>query len=282
MKDFRDKVAVITGGASGIGRAMADRFAAAGMKIVLADVEKNALARAEEEMRATGATVRSVPTDVSQPEQVEALARATLDAFGAVHVLCNNAGVAAAGPSWEHSLKDWQWVLGVNLWGVIYGVRSFVPLMLRQDTECHVVNTASMAGLVAAPFMSIYNVAKYGVVALSESLHHELALQQSKVKVSVLCPAWVKTNIMDSERNRPQKLSNLDTPPPPPEAEVMQQTARQFLEQGLAPSRVAELVFEAVRDERFYILTHPEWKAMVESRMQDILQDRSPGMVAFT
>lgn len=280
MKDFAGKVAVVTGAASGIGRALADRFAAAGMQVVLADVERQALAEACEELAATGARVLPVPTDVSQAGSVEALARAALDTFGAVHVLCNNAGVATAGPTWEHTLADWQWLLGVNLWGVIHGVRTFVPIMLRQDTDCHVVNTASMAGLIAGPFMSMYNVAKFGVVALSETLHHELALQQAKVKVSVLCPGFVNTRIMDSERNRPAALVNA-TAVVPPEAEVMQQAARQLLAAGLPPARVAECVFEAIRDERLYVLTHPEMKPMIEGRMRDILAERNPGMVTF-
>jgi NAD(P)-dependent dehydrogenase (short-subunit alcohol dehydrogenase family) len=191
MKGLGGKVAVVTGAASGIGRAMADRFAAEGMKVVLADVEKDALARAEAEMKAAGATVLAVPTDVSRAGDVEALARQTVDAFGAVHVLCNNAGVSPVmGASWELTEADWQWVLGVNLWGVLHGIRAFVPIMLKQDSEGHIVNTASMAGLVGGgPWWSTYGVAKHGVVNLSESLHRELAAAGSRVKVSVLCPA---------------------------------------------------------------------------------------------
>jgi len=273
VKDFPGKVAVVTGAASGIGRALADRFAAAGMKVVLADVERDALERARAEIAAGGATALAVQTDVSRADAVEALARATLDAFGAVHVVCNNAGVAIGGPAWEMTLADWEWVLGVNLWGVIHGVRTFVPIMLRQGTEAHVVNTASMAGLVSGPMMSVYNVAKHGVVTLSETLHHDLAMQGAKVGVSVLCPAWVNTRIHESQRNRPAALgeSNL-----PPGAEVMQQTIASLLASGLSPAHVAGLVFDAVRDGRFYVLPHPDWKRLVRTRMDDILEERTP------
>src|SRR4051812_40433940 len=175
MKDFKSRVAVITGAASGIGRALAERCASAGMKVVLADVEPGALAEAEASLRAGGGTTLAVRTDVSQAKDVEALAQQTLKAFGAVHLLCNNAGVATSGLAWESSLPDWEWVLGVNLWGVIHGVRSFVPIFLAQGTECHIVNTASMSGLVSFPRCSLYGVTKHGVVTLSETLHHDLA-----------------------------------------------------------------------------------------------------------
>ncbi len=194
MKEFKGKVAVVTGAASGIGRAMAERFAAEGMKVVLADIEQEALAQAEAKMKAAGATVLAVRTDVSSASGVQALAGRTIDAFGAVHILCNNAGVPpVVGPSWELTEADWQWVLGVNLWGVLHGIRVFVPIMLGQDSEGHVVNTASMAGLLSLPWAATYDVAKHGVVTLSESLHGELAAVGSKLKVSVLCPGWVKT-----------------------------------------------------------------------------------------
>jgi NAD(P)-dependent dehydrogenase (short-subunit alcohol dehydrogenase family) len=281
MKEFGGKVAVVTGAASGIGRAMAERFAAEGMKVVLADVEEGALARAEAELKSGGATVLAVRTDVSRASDVEALARRTVDAFGAVHVLCNNAGVSPVmGASWELTATDWQWVLGVNLWGVLHGIRAFVPIMLKQEGEGHVVNTASMAGLVAGgPWWSTYGVAKHGVVNLSESLHRELAAVGSRVKVSVLCPAWVKTRLMDADRNRPALLRNEPSAStPPPQAALMEQAVRQFVGGGTDPREIAGLVVDAIRGEKFYILPHPEWKEQIRTRMEDIIGERNPAV----
>ena len=277
MKDLKGKVAVVTGGASGIGRAMAERFAAEGMKVVLADIEEGALARAESEMLAAGATVASKRTDVSQGEDVEALARFTVDTFGAVHVLCNNAGVGVGGNTWQQTEADWEWVLGVNLWGVIHGIRAFVPIMLEQGDECHVVNTASGAGLHTRPWVAMYCASKHAVVALSECLHHELSLTGSKVKVSVLCPAVVNTRIGESERNRPDVLRNAaDAGVPGQQMQAMEQAFRALLATGLPPEQVAGTVVDAIKAERFYIITHEETKGRVRSRMQDILEDRSP------
>lgn len=281
MREFRGKTAVVTGAGSGIGRALAHRFAAEGMRVVLSDVEATALERVEGELRAAGATTIAVRSDVAQSAEVEALAARALEAFGAVHVLCNNAGVVAAGPCWELSLADWEWVLGVNLWGVIHGTRVFLPIMLRQDTEAHIVNTASMAGLVSSPYNASYNVAKFGVVALSESLHQDLLVAGAKVKVSVLCPGWVNTRIADAERNRPASLPARAMRPPTAAEEGMEQVARQLLASGLAPERVAADVLDAIRAERLYVLTHPEWKGLIRQRMEDILEDRTPGLASF-
>jgi len=273
MKEFAGKVAVVTGAASGIGRALAGCFVGAGMRVVLADLERPALEGAVEELRARGGTVVGVPTDVSQGEEVEALAAQALAAFGAVHVVCNNAGVAVSGPVWEHTVADWEWVLGVNLWGVIHGVRVFVPLLLKQGGEGHVVNTASIAGLTSNPFMGVYNVTKHAVVTLSETLHKDLALAGAPIKVSVLCPGFVSTRIADADRNRPAALRNPTEPPRPAE---MEQLVRNALATGLPPARVAEHVLEAIRTERFYVLTHPEFRARVRERMEDVLEDRVP------
>ena len=280
MKDLRDKVAVVTGAASGIGRAMAERFAAEGMKVVLADIEKDALAKAEGEMKAEGVAVISVQTDVSKAADVDALAQKTVDRFGSVHIVCNNAGVGPAkGAIWELTEADWQWVLGVNLWGVIHGIRAFVPIMLKQGSEGHIVNTASVAGLLSAPFAATYCVAKHGVVTLSESLHRELAQVGSRVKVSVLCPAWVKTQLMDGDRNRPRALQNIaDRQETAPQATMMNEAFRQLVASGTDPEGVSDMVVDAIRDERFYILTHPDWKEQVRVRMEDILEDRIPSV----
>ena len=274
MKEFRDKVAVVTGAASGIGRALATAFAAEGMRVVLADVEAGALDEAAHAIAATGTKTLAVLTDVSKGEQVEALARAATDAFGAVHVVCNNAGVSVSGLSWMHTVADWEWVLGVNLWGVIHGVRVFTPLLLAQGGEGHVVNTASIAGMLSGPGMSVYDVTKHGVVTLSESLYHELRLLGSTIGVSVICPAWVNTRIIDSERNRPAELAS--TAQALPGREDIEKMARSLLASGLPPARVASLVVDAVRAGRFYVLPHPEWKAYVRTRMEDILEDRNP------
>jgi NAD(P)-dependent dehydrogenase (short-subunit alcohol dehydrogenase family) len=283
MEELRGKVAVVTGAASGIGRAMAERFASEGMKVVLADIEQAALSRAESEMKAGGATVISVVTDVSRAADVHALASKTIDAFGAVHVLCNNAGVSPVMAAiWELTEADWRWVLGVNLWGVIHGIRSFVPIMLKQGAEGHVVNTASAAGLVAGgPWWSTYGVSKHGVVNLSESLYRELAAAGSKIHVSVLCPAWVKTHLMDSERNRPGALRNDPGQQPgasAPMASMMEQAVRQFVAGGTDPSGIADLVVDAIRHEKFFIIPHPEWKEQIRTRMEDILEERNPSV----
>ena len=222
MKEFQDKVAVVTGAASGIGRALAGKCAALGMKVVLADVEESALWQAEYELQVSGAQVLAVRTDVSQADEVEALAKITFETYGAVHLLFNNAGVGAGTTVWESSLADWQWVLGVNLWGVIHGVHFFVPRMLAQDSEGHIVNTASSAGLVSSSGLGIYKVSKHGVVTLSETLALELAAHGSKLKASVLCPEFVNTRIFDAERNRPQALQNApQEQPTSPEMEAV-------------------------------------------------------------
>jgi NAD(P)-dependent dehydrogenase (short-subunit alcohol dehydrogenase family) len=274
VKEFEDKVAVITGAASGIGRAIAERCVLEGMKVVLADVEVETLTKTEASMKASGATVLAVRTDVSQARDVEALAQKTLDAFGAVHLLCNNAGVATESAIWESTIAEWEWVIGVNLWSVIHGVRVFVPIMLSQDTECHIVNTASMAGLQSAPGVGAYKVTKHGVVTLSETLYHELTEHGAKIKVSVLCPGIVNTRIMESARNHPGRI---------PTAEALGaasaarwEALRQLVPAGMPPVQVADAVFEALRKDRFYILTHPEGKESVRTRMEDILQERNP------
>ncbi|SRR5579884_3270034 len=277
MKDFQNKVAVVTGAASGIGRALAEKSATLGMKIVLADVEEPVLKQTEAELKASGAEVISLRTDVSQAGDVEALANLAFTTYGAVHLLFNNAGVSVDNTVWGSSLADWQWVLGVNLWGVIYGVHFFVPRMLAQGSEGHIINTASGAGLLTHAGQASYNVSKHGVVALSETLALELAAQGASLKASVLCPGWVNTRIADAGRNRPQALQNaLEAEQINSDVKSRIQEVQQLLQAGMAPSQVAEIAFEAIRQDKFYILTDPNIKLGVRLRMDDILEERSP------
>jgi len=275
MKDFKSKVAVITGGASGIGRALADRCVHEGMKVVLADVEEASLAQAESELRAAGGTVLAVRADVSKRTDVESLARQAFNSFGQVHLLFNNAGIAAGGAAWEATWNDWEWVIGVNLWGVIHGVKVFAPLMLAQNTECHIVNTASAAGLVVGSGSAPYAVTKHAVVALSESMCLALQQRNSAVKVSVLCPGLVRTNIVNAERNRPPELRN-EPVPLSPEMQARLAAFKAAMETSTPPARVADVVFDAIQKEQFYILSHPEWMEVVQRRTDKLLRMENP------
>lgn len=278
MKEFRGRVAVVTGAASGIGRALATCFAGQGMRVVLADVEPGALAAAERELRAAGCETLAVETDVSRAEQVEALARRTLDAFGAVHVVCNNAGVFTGGLCWEAPLADYEWVLGVNVWGVIHGVRSFLPILLAQGGEGHVVNTASMAALTTLPYAGIYHMSKHAVLALSECLHHELVLRGSQVRVSALCPELVATRIDTAERNRPASLRSEEGAGP--ERELVRQAIAAGIAGGTPPARIAERVLDAIREQRFYVLSEDNWRRSSEVRCEDVRLARNPTLAA--
>jgi len=275
MKQLKDRVAVVTGAASGIGLALVERFAAEGMKVVMADIEKTALANAADGLRRIGATVWPTEVDVARPEHVERLAAETFKKFGAAHVLCNNAGVAVLGAVHEHTLADWQWVLNVNLWGVIHGVRAFVPRMLAGGDEGHIVNTASMAGLTTAPFMSVYDVTKHAVVALSESMYKEFAVTGAPLGVSVVCPGLINTNIMQSARNRPEGLA--ETGKQGPMAQAFGQGLAQRLATGYPPSEVADQVVRGIFESRFYIVpAQPEVKSRIAVRAQDLIDLRNP------
>jgi NAD(P)-dependent dehydrogenase (short-subunit alcohol dehydrogenase family) len=276
MKEFKYKVAVITGAASGIGYGLAEHCAQEGMKVVLADIEENALDLAEKNLRTMGASVLAVPTDLSKANDVEALAQKTLNAFGAVHLLCNNSGVRTVSTIWESTLADWEWVLGVNLWGVIHGIHVFVPIMLEQGTECHIVNTASVAGLITAASSGVYATTKHGIIALSETLYRELEQRGSSIGVSVLCPGLIKTRIMESEHNRPAELQN-DTSEEQknltdPSIQSWGHIITRMVSRGMSPQQVAELVFCAIREAKFYVLVNADpFKPLMQMRMEDML-----------
>jgi NAD(P)-dependent dehydrogenase (short-subunit alcohol dehydrogenase family) len=275
VDQFEGRTAVITGAASGIGLALARRAARSGMSVVLADIEAEALAAAAAELRAAGAPVATQLTDVSDGDQVDELARAALDAFGAVHLVCNNAGVGGGGQIGSLTTADWQWVLGVNLWGVIHGMRAFLPLLTDQG-EGHIVNTASIAGLLHAPFMGPYNASKAAVVAITETAFHELRLSGSDVGVSVLCPSWVRTRIHQSARNRPEALRNAPGPDVGVADAAVEQVIGSFIEGGIDPDDVAAQVFEGVAGRRLWILTHPGSRQAVQGRFDAVLEGTDP------
>ena len=272
MKQFAGKVAVVTGAASGIGKAMTEAFAREGMRVVMADVEQPALNLAAKDLEATGASVLAVVTDVSRAEEVSALAEATVEHFGAAHLLCNNAGVSGAGDPWEGPLSGWEWTIGVNLMGVIHGVRAFLPILRAQD-EAHIVNTASIAGIVpVAPTQ--YATTKYAVVGLSQSLFLGEQMLGTSVGVSVLCPAWVRTNVARSERNWPERLGPL---PENPEAlKFLLQAVRKATDAGMDPAAVAEQVVDAVKQRRFWILTHTDSMPAITAHCAALAEGRDP------
>jgi NAD(P)-dependent dehydrogenase (short-subunit alcohol dehydrogenase family) len=271
MKDLDSRVAVITGAASGIGRALAILCAKQRMRLVLADVDATGL-QGTAALVGEGVETLLAPCDVSRPDAVARVADDTYRRFGAAHLLANNAGVGVGGPIWTTTPEDWEWVMGVNLMGVVHGIRSFVPRMLAQGDECHIVNTASVSGLLSVPNMSVYCASKHSVVVVSECLHHELRQAGAKIGVSVLCPAYVNTNIADAARNRPPELAAAN----PLAAEAEERTRRAIRSGRVTAAEVAAATLEAVKTGRFYVLTHPRIKPAVEMRMRDILEERTP------
>ncbi len=280
MKTFTDKVAVITGGASGLGREFANQAASLGMKLVLADVQQDALDKAKAELEAQGASVLAMMCDVRKGEQVQALADATMARFGAVHLVFNNAGVGSGGLIWENTEADWEWVIGVNVWGVIHGVRIFTKLMLEcaardPHFEGHIVNTASMAGLLNAPTMGVYNVSKHAVVSLTETLYHDLQLVEAPINASVLCPYFVPTGISHSHRNRPDDVK-MTAGATPSQMAAQAMTVKAVESGKVSAADVAELTFQAIADGQFYIYSHPTMLCGVEERMKDIVHQNNP------
>ena len=283
MKDFDNKVAVITGGASGLGRAFADKAASLKMKLVLGDIRDAPLQQAVAELKSAGAQVVALAGDVSKAEYIEALAALATESFGAVHCLFNNAGVGSGGLIWENTVKDWEWVLNVNLWGVIHGVRIFTPLMLKAAKndpayEGHIVSVSSIAGLIAPGLMGAYNVSKHAVVAHSESLYHDLMKVEPRITASVLCPGFTPTGISRSHISRPADMQNAGNP-----TESMM-LAQQMIERAVSSGKltatdVANITFDAIRDKQFYILSHPNFMKLVRMRLDDISNLRNPGDV---
>ena len=277
MKDFKDKVAVVTGAASGIGRGIAEFCAKQGIKVVLADVEEKALSIAENQIKAMGADILGLVTDVSKLDDVQSLTKRTIKAFGKVDLLFNNAGVATGSSIWESSINDCKWVIGVNLWGVIHCIHEFVPIMLKQGTPGHIVNTSSIAGLTTYHPSALYQLTKHSIVALSEQLYHDLKIRGSNIKVSVICPGVVNTNIMDAERNRPKiYLNDLSPDTQNPEPDEMEESFREMIKAGMPPSELAEIVFKAIKEEKFYIFPHPDMKPLLQLRMDAIMEERNP------
>jgi NAD(P)-dependent dehydrogenase (short-subunit alcohol dehydrogenase family) len=272
MERFEGCVAVVTGAASGIGYALAERLAQEGARLVVADVEKPALEEAASKLSHICTELVSEVTDVSKFEDVERLAISAYERFGEVNLLCNNAGVYTAGRLWECTLDDWRWVLGVNLWGVIHGIKAFLPRMVDSGKAGHVLNTASVAGLVGGPILGIYSTAKFGVVALSEALQFDLRLSGAPIGVSVLCPGFVRTRIVEAARNRPPELS--DTHQDEALQAIDRAAAARILEQGMDPGEVAEIALEGIRQGRFYIYTHPWTEALIRMRCQSLMDGK--------
>jgi NAD(P)-dependent dehydrogenase (short-subunit alcohol dehydrogenase family) len=276
MERLEGRVAFITGGASGIGLAIAHRLADEKVKLVLVDIEQGPLDAAEAALKAKGASVLGIRADVASAAEMDAAAKRARDTFGLVHIIVNNAGVGGnGGPMWNIAEGDWQWALGVNLWGVIHGIRALLPALVESGEEGHVVNTASMAGLTSTPFMGPYTATKHAVVALSECLAKELELSKSKVKVSVLCPGFVKTGISESHRNRDEAYG---TQTHTPGSEKFRTILANLVNSGRPAAKIGDDVVRAIQTNRFYILTHPEMKPAIEHRMKQILDEQTPGI----
>jgi NAD(P)-dependent dehydrogenase (short-subunit alcohol dehydrogenase family) len=279
MKDFAGRTAVITGGGSGFGREFAHLAAGLDMNVVIADVQQDALDTVKAELDAKGAPVLACRVDVSKGDQVEALAAEAEARFGAIHLVFNNAGVGSGGLIWENTVRDWEWVLGVNVWGVIHGLRAFVPRMLasaKADPTYtgHVVNTASMAGLLNAPNMGIYNVSKHAVVSMTETLYQDLALIEAPIGSSVVCPYFVPTGISQSHRNAPADVSG--EAPTASKRAAQSMSAKAVGSGKVTAADFAVTVFQAISDDQFYVFSHPHALGNVETRMKDILENRNP------
>ena len=271
MRDLQDRVAVVTGAASGFGRAFAVACAAEGARVVLADVDEKGMLETAG-LLPQGSESLVVRCDVTRADNLEALAAQTYERFGGTHVVFNNAGVAVCGPAWTATLEDWKWVLDVNLMGVVHGIRAFVPRMLAAGEPGHIVNTASVAGLLSLPGSAVYCVSKHAVVTLSECLRHDLRVAQSAIGVSVLCPAFVQTGIFESARNRPKELAATN-----PLGRAYEEAGKKAVAASkLSAEDIARITLEAVKTDRFYVIPHRKTRSAIETRMQDILEERDP------
>jgi NAD(P)-dependent dehydrogenase (short-subunit alcohol dehydrogenase family) len=275
MQDFANKTAVVTGAANGIGLALSTIFAEQKMNIVLADIEQDKLQDAVSAIEGLGVKAIGVVTDVGDSDSVAQLCQTAVESFGSIQILCNNAGVWTGGLLWEHTEEDFEWLMRVNQWGIIHGIRHFLPQMISQGDECHVVNTASMAGLCTLPFSGIYHMTKHAALALSECLFHDLAMTSPQIKVSCLCPELIDTGIARSKRNRPANLANENLTEM---AQMAHQAITDATRDSLAPRAMSERVLQGIKDEQFYLCPPPDdlWNQPAESRMNDLRERRNP------
>ncbi|MFX0202773.1 MAG: SDR family NAD(P)-dependent oxidoreductase [Candidatus Hodarchaeota archaeon] len=277
MKEFKNKVVVVTGAASGIGKGLASHCVERGMKVVLADIEEAPLQETKQSFQDQGAEVLAIRTDVSKLPDVEVLAEKTIETYGSVDLLFNNAGVIGAlGLPWESTQSDWQWIIGVNLWGIIHGIKVFVPIMLRQGSDCHIVNTASIAGLSTVP-VAAYAMTKHGIIGLTEALYLQLREVNARIGVSVLCPRVIRSRIHESDRNRPAELRNeVESPPLTPQQQVTLERFLKMLETAMTPEQYAEKVFNAIEEDKFYVFSEDKYRENIQQRMGIILGEGSP------
>ncbi|MFK7898810.1 MAG: SDR family NAD(P)-dependent oxidoreductase [Myxococcota bacterium] len=283
LTEFKGKVAVVTGAASGIGKAICERAAREGMHVVMADVEQDMLRNSASEIEGLGAEVLAVRTDVSQPDELSKLAEETLERFGKVHVVCNNAGVFAGGLTWDAIGTDWEWVMGVNVYGILHGIRAFVPILLEQNEPGHIVNTCSMAGLINTPLSGAYNVSKHAALSLTETLYHELQTKDTPVGCSALCPELINTGIGRSDRNRPAHLKRPDGAGTP-EQEMVENVIGASVASGIPPAEMANRVFQGIQDDQFYLLADEDtsWITACHTRLDDIRLRRNPTQGAMS
>jgi short-subunit dehydrogenase len=282
MKDFKNKVAVITGAANGIGKELAKDAALRGMKVVIADIDSENLDKVKVELEKLGAEVLSLIIDVTEYEQVEKLAKETIEKFGAVDLLFNNAGVVVPGKIWELPLKDVDYIMQSNLYSIVYGLRAFVPIMLKQDTPCHIVNVASAAGLITSPSMPTYHMTKFGNVGLSESVNYQLQEMGSKIKMSVFCPGFIQTDLHNCDKRRTEKFKIDENPYYTSESYYSGLKQSDFvIKTGMPIDSIGMSVFQGIEDENFYILTHPQYNPIIGLRAKTILDGKNPNVAVF-